>query len=312
MSKTAAKKTEGATLFGKLPETPPAKTKAPAKARPVVEGDPTRPKNAIATIQPVNPRNMLGVLLQAASDPKVDVPKMQAILAMQKEMVAEQARLDYTVAMRALQRELPSINRDGKIEYRDKGDGKGKPKPLYFASFQNLHKVLKPLVDKFGFDLWYSSEPGASGMINVVAHLEHDNGYARRTIFPMPHDPSGGKSAAQGWASAFSFGKRIATIGLFNILTEAPEDRDVDGNAAKRTKAGRPQVVDGDVVLENGVATTEVCSEDQLVKVRDAIEGCGVSDKNFCSHFRIEKVSQLPLAEYENALAACKNYGERK
>lgn len=309
MSKTAAKKTEGATLFGKLPETPPAKTKAPAKVRPAVEGDPTRPKNAIATIQPVNPRNMLGVLLQAASDPKVDVPKMQAILAMQKEMVAEQARLDYTVAMRELKRKLPTINKDGRIEFKDKGHGKAM---LRFASFENIHDVIRPLLDEFGFDLWFSSEPGVAGMINVVGNLEHEGGHARRTVLPMPNDNSGGKSGAQGWASAFSFGKRIAVIGMLNIRTAAPDDRDVDGNAAKRTKAGRPQVVDGDVVLENGVATTEVCSEDQLVKVRDAIEGCGVSDKNFCSHFRIEKVSQLPLAEYENALAACKNYEERK
>jgi hypothetical protein len=225
-------------------------------------------------------------------------------------MIAEQARLDYIAAMRDLKRELPIINKDGKIEFKDKGQGKA---TLRFASFENIHEVITPLLDKHGFDLWFSSEPGAAGMINVVGSIEHLNGYVRRTVLPMPHDASGGKSGAQGWASAFSFGKRIATIGLLNIRTRAPEDRDLDGNKAKVTKAGKPQVVEGQVLVDPPAGDqVEVCSEDQIVKVREAIEGNGVPEKTFLGHFQIKKVIDLPAADFEDAMTACRSYGEKR
>lgn len=288
-----------------------AKTKA--KAKPEMVAAPAQNKGHLAIVKN-NPTNTLAVLTQAMS--VKDGANLQIVAALHKEMLAEQARLDYIEAKRQMKRVLPIINKDGRIEYKDKGDGKGKPKPVLFASYENLHDCCCDPLFEHGFDITHAAQPGVPGMINVVTTLVHNNGYSEQSVLPMPHDASGGKSGAQGWASAFSFGKRINMIGLLDIVTRAPVDRDVDGNKVKHKKSGEPQTINGDVVVEGGdgqlgVATVEVCSEDQLVKVREAIEGCGVPNATFLHHFGIKKVSELPAADYRDALDACKIYAEK-
>lgn len=296
------------------PAKPKAKTATKTKAKTETIAEPATSKGQLATVKN-NPTNTLAVLTQALSGK--DAHNLQIVAALHKEMVAEQARLDYIEAKRQMKRQLPTINRDGKIEYKDKGDGRGKPKPLSFASYENLHDSCVDPMFEHGFDITHAAQPGVPGMVNVVTTLVHTNGHTEQSVFPMPHDASGGKSGAQGWASAFSFGKRINMIGLLDIVSRAPGDRDVDGNKVKRKKSGEPQTIDGDVVIESGdghvgVATVAVCSEDELVKVRDAIEACGVKNADFCKHFQIDKVSQLPAARFQDALDACTNYGNRK
>lgn len=229
--------------------------------------------------------SFLATIIAAAADPRCDVAKMQALLAMQKEVAAEEARLAFIDAKLRLNDKLPTINKDGKIEYKDKNDGRGKPEPLKFASFENINEIIKPLLKEFGFDLWFSSEPGVPGMVNVIGHLEHAQGFARTTSFPMPHDGSGGKSAAQGWSSAFSFGKRVTTIGLLNIQTKALEDRDRDGSDRQLRQAR-----DG---MVEGVEARKV-SPAQVEEMRVWLTDCGVGEKAACAQYQIEALGDLP------------------
>lgn len=264
------------------------------------------PANLAPTNLPVptgpEPTNLLAVIARAAADPRTDPPKMQALLDMQKSIAAEDARLAYIAAKLLLTKKLPTINKDGKIEFKDKGAGKA---VLKFASFENINDIIKPLLDEFGFDLWYSSEPGVAGMINVIGHLDHQNGHTRQTVFPMPHDASGGKSGAQGWASAFSFGKRITTIGLLNIQTRALEDRDRDGSDRNVKPARGGGMVE---VAEEG----EKISDDQAMKMRELIDWCGVGTKRFCEHYGIAKVTDLPADLYGAAEKSCNDFHANK
>jgi len=247
--------------------------------------------------RPQDSGSILSVIAAAAADPRCDVAKMKELLSMEKEIRAEQARIAFIDAKLALTFKLPTINKDGKIEFKDKGAGKA---TLKYASFENINDIIKPLLHDHEFDLWFSSEPGAAAMINVIGHLTHRMGFERTTTFPMPHDASGGKSGAQGWASAFSFGKRVTTIGLLNIQTRALEDRDRDGNEGnfKRSKEGFAEVP----------AEVEKISEDQMVKMRDLIEWCGVPQKKFLEHYGIAKVSDLPADMFDAAKKACEDF----
>lgn len=317
MTKRTATATIEPGLFGA--EAPPRR-KAPSKkpAMKVVKKDKAAvaPSKEVAVIKPVDPRNMLAIIAEAAGNPKVDVGKMQALLSMQKEIMAEQARLDFTSAFRAMKAKLPVINKDGLIVVPPKDGKTGHKTP--FATFENISKVIDPLLDEFGFTLAFETEPSADGTrLLVRGVLDHISGHQKRTTFPLPAEPGGSKNNVQAWGSSFSYGKRYATVALLNIRTSAPRDRDLDGHVAKRTKGGEPRTIEGDVVVESGdggegVATVLLCSEEQLIKVRDAIEGCGVSEKTFCKHFEIEKVSQLPAAAFAAALEACKNHVARR
>lgn len=252
--------------------------------------------------RPNDDGSFLSVILTAAADPKCNVEKMQALLAMQKEVVAEATRLTFIDQKLQLTDKLPTINKDGKIEFKDKGHGAA---TLKFASFENINDVIKPLLREFGFDLWFSSEPGVAGMINVIGHLEHRDGYVRTTTFPMPHDGSGGKSGAQGWASAFSFGKRVTTIGLLNIQTKAMEDRDRDG-------------FPGDVKRAKGGGLVEAPDERPNIsaKQRGDLEGllvwAGVPEARFCEKYGIADIKDLPADLFPAAEKAIKDHHATK
>jgi len=176
--------------------------------------------------------------------------------------------------------------------------------------------VIDPLLQKHHFALSFATEPSPDGTrLLVKGLLDHAGGHQRTTMFPLPAESTGSKNNAQAWGSSFSYGKRYAAIALLNIRTAALEDRDLDGNKPKVTKTGKPITSKGEVLVEaaaNDEAQVEVCSDDQIVKVREAIEGCGVPEKTFLNHFQIAKVSQLPAASYADALAACRSYADRR
>lgn len=257
----------------------------------------TAPTNLPVPAGP-EPTNILSAIIRAAADPRTNTDKMSALLDMQKAIIAEEARLAYIAAKLELTDMLPTINKDGKIEFKDKGNGKA---VLKFASFENINDVIKPLLKKCGFDLWFSSKPGVAGMIDVIGHLDHRNGHTRETTFPMPHDASGGKSGAQGWASAFSFGKRIATIGLLNIQTRANEDRDRDGNVGnfKNAKGGGLAEASEDPTPINGK---------QLNDLAGLLSWAEISDANFCAHYGITAISELPARLHDAAVVAVKRH----
>ena len=243
----------------------------------------------------------LSVIRAAAADPRCDVAKMQALLGMQKEVAAEEARLSFIGDKLALTDKLPVINKDGKIEFKDKGAGKA---TLRFASFENINDIIKPLLREFGFDLWFSSEPGVAGMVNVIGHLEHRQGFVRTTTFPMPHDASGGKSGAQGWASAFSFGKRVTTIGLLNLQTRATEDRDRDGSDGKFVQAKSGGMTE--------IAEDNPVSKAEAAEIRNAIEHAGISEVNFCTHYGLAKLEELPSSLFAAAKKAIADHAAKR
>jgi hypothetical protein len=253
----------------------------------------TAPTNLPVPAGP-EPTNILAVIARAAADPRTDTAKMQSLLDMQKAIIAEEARLAHIRAKRELARKLPKINKDGRIEFKDKGAGKA---TLQFASFENINDIIKPLLDEFGFDLWFSSEPGVAGMINVIGHLDHEQGCTRETIFPMPHDASGGKSGAQGWASAFSFGKRIATIGLLNIQTRAMMDRDVDGS----DRNFKPAKGGGMAEAPEELAKVTPAQRDKIIA---AMTDAKITEAQFKAKYGVEQVGFLPASLFDAAMAA--------
>lgn len=288
----------------------PTKTATKHKAAPIAQ--PATTKGQLAVVAKNTPTNTLAVLTRTLSGKNAQ--NLQIVAALHKEMLAEQSRLDYIEAKRQMKRKLPIINKDGRIEYKDKGDGKGKPKPVLFASYENLHDCCNDPMFEYGFDITHAAQPGVPGMINVVTTLVHTNGHSEQSVLPMPHDPSGGKSGAQGWASAFSFGKRINMIGLLDIVTRAPQDRDLDGNKPKITKGGKPQVIEGDVVVEHGIVTQSEAAEipkitqKQQDDLGDMLEAKGVTRKKFCEVYRIDKLESLPAEEYSDAVQRIKAF----
>lgn len=244
------------------------------------------------------PQNMLAVIAQAASNPAVDVAKMQALLDMQATLEKEQARRAFTEAFVAMQAELPEIRADGRIEIREKDKAGNRTGAVQqstpYATFQNIMRIVRPILSKYGFALSFSTEPGTDGRILVNGILDHVGGHQRTTSFPLPAETSGSKNNVQGWGSSLSYGKRYATVSLLNIVSNAKEDEDRDGNDAPAPKE---------------TAAVKLISAEDVDVLSDKIKLAGLTTARFCTRFNIQQIADLPDDKYDEAVSAIEKYG---
>jgi hypothetical protein len=282
------------------PASPPAKTKKKAGT-------------AVAVHKPQAPaqqKNVLQIIADVASRPDANPTVMRELLDMQKEIMADQAKRDFNAAFIALQAEIPTIRRDGRIEVREKDPRTGSrehgrvQQSTPYATFNAIMTTIKPLLVKHGFALSFETEPMGERLL-VKGRLE-GYGHERTTAFPLPAETSGSKNNVQGWGSSMSYGKRYCTIALLNIVSEAPEDRDTDGEPNRESlKAAK-----GGGFVD--VPDRPLVSEEQVVKLIENIEWCGVPKATFCKHYGIEKVSDLPADLFDAALKDCKDFHDNR
>ena len=261
--------------------------------------------------QPTSAGDLLSVIRAASLDPRCDVGKMRELLNMAKEMEADEGKKAFTRDFIALQAELPSISRDGKIEIREKDQRTGSrengrvQQSTPYATYNAIDKVTKPILLAHGFALSFATEPAPDGRINVIAYLDHRMGHQRHTTFPLPAETSGSKNNVQGWGSAMSYGKRYGAIMLLNIVSHAPEDADTDGHEGRFANAK------GGGLAEVPAERPKI-SPAQREEIKLALEDARVSPENFCQHYGIDAVEDLPQDIFESAKVALREHKAKR
>lgn len=255
------------------------------------------------------PTNFLAVIARAAADPRTDTAKMQALLDMQRQIEAREAKRAYTKAFRALQKLLPTIDRDGKIEVREKDVRGQRTGPLTqstpYATYPAIMEIVKPLLDDHGFTLSSLIEPGLEGKIDVVTTLEHEGGHEKVSRFPLGADTTGSKNNAQGWGSSQQYGMRYNAIALLNIVSKAPQDRDNNGYSGKFQNAKDGGVAEAPADAPKVSAT----QRDDLVR---RITAARISEANFCTKYGVTQVGFLPAELYDAAVKAIDEHVAQK
>lgn len=272
------------------------------KERPAAPAAMNRPKSkavAVAAPQAADSKSMIAIIRDIACSPNFNPEAMRQAVELEKDIMAEQAKREFAAAFVALQAELPVISATGRIEVRKKGpDGERTgaiQQSTPYATFNNIMDTIQPLLTKYGFGLSFETAPSPDGTrLLVTGTLEH-GGHQRQSTFPLPAEVSGSKNNVQGWGSSMSYGKRYCTVALLNIRSAAPEDRDTDGYHVPNLQRGK-----GDKLVQ--VAEAERINKDQLTKLIDVMEDCGVSKQHFCQHYGIKGVAELPASLYQASL----------
>ena len=310
MTKTATKEAEPA-LFTMKDVTPakgaaqkqePEKKPAKDKKAPSTAVAKAEPQRAVAKAEPKEPASMLAVIARAAADPRCNPENMRMMLDMQKEIVAEEARMAFNEDFIAMQLDLPVINAKGRIEILKKGsDGqriKGRDpveQSTPYATFNEMNRITKPILQKHRFALSFLTDQGTDGRLIVKGVLKHIRGHQETTTLSLPLETSGSKNNVQGFGSSMSYGKRYATIALLNLVSEAMEDRDDDGTAAGGGNEERVPDQPKRLTLNQCESLTAM------------MKTCKVSIENFCERYGIAAVIDLNpamLQEAEKALRA--------
>jgi hypothetical protein len=236
---------------------------------------------------------IIQVIERAASNPDVDIDKMERLLQMQERILARNAEAAYNTALAQMQNELPVIDEKGVI--RNKSGGI----QSHYAEFEDINEVCKPIMQKYGFAISFRTA-FKDGEVVVTGVLTHEQGHREESSCSLPADASGNKNNVQGWGSSMSYGKRYMMNALLNITTRG-QDNDGRGSGSEGGNDERraPQSTGG------GSFATEA----QLGLIRKKCEIAGVKPDDFLKHFGIAELAHLPFDRVNEALDWIKKGG---
>ena len=216
---------------------------------------------------------IISVIERAATNPNVDIDKMERLLEMQERIMQRDARAAFASALAEMSPNLPAIVERGGIK-----DRAGNVQSTY-ALWEDINDAIKPVLAKHGFALSFRTGRD-EGQISVTGVLSHREGHSEETTITLPHDSSGSKNAVQAVGSSTSYGKRY-TAGLLLNLTSRGEDD--DGNAG---------------------GSGAVITDEQADTIRELIGSTGTKVGAFLEYIGAPSVADIPAAKFQAAMKA--------
>lgn len=247
-----------------------------------VDPEPTKEKEMgeVAKVEPqqVAPLDqaapVLDMIARAASDPNMDVEKLERLMAMHERVTSQRAETEFNDAMSAAQAEMSRVATDANNpQTRSR-----------YASYAALDRALRPIYTKHGFALSFDTGEGApDGWVRMICHASHRGGFTRTYHADMPADGKGAKGGdvmtkTHATGSAFTYGQRYLLKMIFNVAV----GQDDDGNGADKA----------------------TITDEQKQKIIALIKDVGADTKAFCGYLGVEAVDQIPATKFDHALKA--------
>jgi hypothetical protein len=168
------------------------------------------------------PDPVLAMMERLASNKDVDVEKLKALIDMQKDILAVNAKAAFNSAFAKMQPRIPTI------EERSKTD------KATYAALEDIVEVVRPILSEFGFSLNHRTEFLPERKMKIVGVLTHEQGHSQESEFVCEADQTGSKNAIQALGSSNHYGRRYTTKDLLNIVTRHGDD---DGEKSEPRKA---------------------------------------------------------------------------
>lgn len=189
--------------------TPAAPEVLPAETTPA-------PTRALAAKPKVN----MALFERLAKDSDVDPEKLRALLDLQKDIMATQARQEFEAAFAVMHPKLPAIEKNGKILRRDR------TVQSRFGRLEDIQAITTPIMAEHGFTLRHRTgfPKDAPGKVLVTGILTHVAGHFETSEFMADPDLSDFRTDIQSQGSTISYGRRYTTIDLLNIVTRGADN----------------------------------------------------------------------------------------
>lgn len=215
---------------------------------------------------------LISMIERAARDPNVDIVKMERLFDMRERVAARAAEAAFNAAMAAAQAEIAPVAKN-----KSNTHNRSKYADLYAIADKAL-----PVAHKHGFGLSFSEfRSEIPNHLGVACKVTHAAGHSERYEFNVPVDAAGSqgkvnKTATQAYGSTFTYGRRYATCGVFNIAI-----KDDDGNAHPGG---------------NGMVT-----EDQVAELNNLISETQADAGWICEHYSIETLADMTTKQFGEA-----------
>jgi hypothetical protein len=219
---------------------------------------------------------LLHVIQQAATNPDVDVEKVERLY----ELLVRQQERDAKASFNA------SLSRAQAAMGRVSADANNPQTRSKYASYAALDRALRPVYTTEGFAVSFDNGDAPEGTLRTVLVLSHKGGHTERYHRDTPIETTGIQGKAMmtrthATASAESYNMRYLLKRAFNVAIGEDED---DGNAA------------------GGI---QYITQDQQDTLQALIEDVGADKQKFLAHMRAEGgLAYIRADHYDAAVRA--------
>jgi len=218
--------------------------------------------NELAVI-PVTPMD----LISRAQASNASIEQMQQLFDLQLRYEANEARKAYNDAMANFREKAPAIAKTRAGHN------------IKYAGLSESIEAIQPLLSQFGLShQWKTKQDG--NQISVECTVTHRMGHSESTSLSSAPDTSGSKNAIQAIGSTVSYLERYT---LYAILGLSSREMDDDGKGA-----GKPEV--------------ETITETQAKDLLALIAEVKADVAKFCTYYKVNAVTGLPAAKYDQAV----------
>jgi len=183
----------------------------------------------VAAVQPTHDPGIIVKLIELASNPSVDIEKINALVATNERIMAITAKQAFDREFAAMQDELPIVGKNGRALVQHKNGGSHE---IAFARFSDIRAAIDPVLKRHGFALRFRNRTEGDKM-TITGILSHEKGHREEDEFTSASDDTGGKNSIQAIGSVRQYGMRYTAVALLGLATEI----DDDGNGASRPAA---------------------------------------------------------------------------
>lgn len=232
--------------------------------------------NAISKAQESAPieysASIMEVIARAASDPTVDIDKMERLIAMQERIQAREAEMAFNLALNAAQSEMRPIS----------ANASNPQTKSRYATFDKLDRVLRPIYTAHGFSLSFDEgDSPKEEHVRVLCYVSHIGGHTRTYHRDMPADGKGAKGGdvmtkTHAAGAAGSYGARYLLKGIWNV---AVGEDDADGNA-----------------------TVRLIDDAQWAMIVQLVEAAGIGADTVCTAAGVSSLRAIPAQKYESVV----------
>lgn len=226
----------------------------------------------------MTPMQMAYHLIQAGAD----LSSVKEMLAMSKELAADQAKRAYTEAFAAFKSEAITVIRGKKVT---DGPLKGKS----YAELYSFVDAVTPALSKHGLSASWALTKDEKDWIEVTCTIEHILGHAKTVSMGGPPDAGGAKNPIQARASTVTYLERHTLKAACGI---AEQGDDKDGNTAQRNEGP--------------------ISQDQVKKMLDLIASSGAEIDLCCEKWGIGSVPEMQAWKFDEAYGALESWARRQ
>lgn len=182
----------------------------------------------------------VGLLKQAMAE-RLPIEYLQALIAERNKEIARLAVIEFNKAHREFLKLCPPIVKNKHVNFKHKSQNPNEQPgetDYWYSELAHVIETIKDAEHACGFSHdWRTSYEGNE--IHITAILKHIGGHQQTDTMKSSADGSGKKSAIQANASAVSYLRRYALMGVMGLSARG------DDNDARKVKGDRVENFDG-------------------------------------------------------------------